>query len=622
MKRLFLYFLAGCCGVLSTCFVSCEADVDLGNIDMTANIKTALSLPIGSMKLHFGDIIGDTTIQKISIDEYGRYLFVDTLKFDEPYHMMNLEDYTSYYESSLNLYQRFVAQCPELSVLPSIPADASFYLDFPITFRLRNMNHDVENQRIDSIIVDLAQFQSKFGLEGVDLSWSEIDSIEIRLSEDFRRAAGSNLTVSTSGYNFHEKIPISVDDFNLILMKDINALPSNANVKDSVTFTLRFYITPDEPLTIKNGDKILYSFELDFFDYSAVFGYFDPSNKMRDSATDYLLADAWPTWNTLNDLMLPLREPKVTFRIQHSLAMPLFVDVERLNLIAADSVTQIDATFNGETTTRIKFPSQITLEDPIDKRVVDTIVFDHTEEHGNLDELFAIHPIKINYAYSVMADTTTDMKQFRMTDNTHIDVDAIIEAPLDFNEGVNLSYSDTIDNIYIEEFTLRSLLLSLDTITEINVDSTYDAVDSVLDVQEAHLQLFLTLENWIPFQINASFQFLDENNRVITFNGDAMRTQYDLTLNSPAEIVNGEVVTPEKSQLVLAIGKGDFKNISSIRRIVFSVFVGDNTVPAKITTNSALRAYVGISANVDAIVNMEELFGKKETESLGSSSAE
>ena len=169
---------------------------------------------------------------------------------------------------------------------------------------------------------------------------------------------------------------------------------------------------------------------------------------------------------------------------------------------------------------------------------------------------------------------------------------------------------------------MRSLLLSLDTITEINVDSTYDAVDSVLDVQEAHLQLFLTLENWIPFQINASFQFLDENNRVITFNGDAMRTQYDLTLNSPAEIVGGEVVTPEKSQLVLAIGKGDFKNISSIRRIVFSVFVGDNTVPAKITTNSALRAYVGISANVDAIVNMEELFGKKETESLGSSSAE
>lgn len=622
MKRLFSYFLAGCCGILSTCFVSCEADVDLGNIDMTANVKTAISLPIGSMKVHFGDFIGDTTIQNISIDEYGRYLFVDTLDFDEPYHIVNLEDYTSYYESSLDIYQRFMEQCSELAMLPSIPAYYPFYLDFPITLRLRNMNHNPENQRIDSMIVDMAQFQSEFGLEGLDLSWSEIDKIEIRLSNDFRRAAGSKLLVPSGGYDFNEQIPISVDDFNLILMKDPTAAPSNINVKDSVTFTLRFYITPDKPLTIKEGDRIRYSFELDVLDYRAVFGYFDPSNKMRDSATDYLLADAWPTWNTLNDLMLPLREPKVTFQIQHSLAMPLFVDVERLNLIAADSVTQVDATFNGEKTTRIKFPNQITLEDPLDKRVMDTIVFDHTEEKGNLDELFAIHPIKINYAYSVMADTTTDMKQFRMTDDAHIEVDAVIEAPLDFNEGVNISYSDTIDSIYIEEFTLRSLLLSLDSTTQINVDSTYDAVDSILDVREAHLQLFLTLENWIPFQVNASFQFMDENDQIITFNGDTLRTQYDLTLNSPSEIIDGEVVTPEKGQLVLAIGQGDFKNISSIRRIVFSAFVGDNTVPAKITTKSALRAYVGISANVDAIVNMEELFGKKETETTAPSLAE
>ena len=621
MKRLFSYFLAGCCGILSTCFVSCEADVDLSNIDMTANVKTAISLPIGSMKVHFGDFIGDTTIQNISIDEYGRYLFVDTFDFDEPYHIVNLEDYTSYYESSLDIYQRFMEQCSELAMLPSIPAYTSFYLDFPITFRLRNMNHDVNNQRVDSIIVDMAQFQSEFGLEGVNLSWSEIDKIEIRLSNDFRRAAGSNLLIPSTGHNFNEKIPIAVDDFNLILMKDPAAAPANTNVKDSVTFTLRFYITPDKPLTIKEDDRIRYNFALDFLDYRAVFGYFDPSNKMRDSATDYLLADAWPTWNTLNDLMLPLREPKVTFQIQHSLAMPLFVDVERLNLIAADSVTQIDATFNGEKTTRIKFPNQITLDDPLDKRVVDTIILDYTDERGNLDELFAIHPIKVNYAYSVMADTTTAMKQFRMTDDTNIEVDAVIEAPLDFNEGVNVNYSDTIDNIYIEEFTLRSLLLSMDSITRINVDSTYDVVDSILDVQESHLQLFLTLENWIPFQVNASFQFMDENDQIITFNGDTLRTQYDLTLNSPSEIIDGEVVTPEKGQLVLAIGQGDFKNISSIRRIVFSAFVGDNTVPAKITTKSALRAYVGISANVDAIVNMEELFGKKETETTAPSLA-
>ena len=216
-------------------------------------------------------------------------------------------------------------------------------------------------------------------------------------------------------------------------------------------------------------------------------------------------------------------------------------------------------------------------------------------------------------SYYIEADTTTDMKQFRMTDDTHIYVDAAIEAPLDFDDGVNVVYSDTIDSIYIEEFTLKSLLLSMDSTTEINVDSTYDAVDSVLDVQDCHLQLFLTLENYIPFEVMGSFRFYNENDSLITFNGDSTRTQYDILLDCPTDIVDGEVVTPVENELVLAIAKGDFKNISSIRKIVFTASIGKNAVPAKLTTNSALRAYIGVAADVSAIVDVQSLFGEEES---------
>ena len=184
---------------------------------------------------------------------------------------------------------------------------------------------------------------------------------------------------------------------------------------------------------------------------------------------------------------------------------------------------------------------------------------------------------------------------------------------MDFDDGVNVVYSDTIDSIYIEEFTLKSLLLSMDSTTEINVDSTYDAVDSILDVQDCHLQLFLTLENYIPFEVMGSFRFYNENDSLITFNGDSTRTQYDILLDCPTDIVDGEVVTPVENELVLAIAKGDFKNISSIRKIVFTASIGKNAVPAKLTTNSALCAYIGVAADVSAIVDVQSLFGEEES---------
>ena len=118
----------------------------------------------------------------------------------------------------------------------------------------------------------------------------------------------------------------------------------------------------------------------------AVFGYFDASNKMYDAVEDYLLADAWSGWSTLNGLMLPLREPKLTFYVNHTLAMPLIVNLEELNVLAEDSVTRKEATFNGQPSTRIFLHNQISLSDPLDKRAVDTIVLDYTDAWGNLDE--------------------------------------------------------------------------------------------------------------------------------------------------------------------------------------------------------------------------------------------
>ena len=91
MKKSCTHFLVACIALGSLFLNSCiEKDVDLTNIDGTTSVQTSLALPIGSMTFKFGDFIGSNTIPQITIDEEGRYVFMDTIVASEEYHPVDM----------------------------------------------------------------------------------------------------------------------------------------------------------------------------------------------------------------------------------------------------------------------------------------------------------------------------------------------------------------------------------------------------------------------------------------------------------------------------------------------------------------------------------------------------
>ena len=247
MKNSFGYILIACIALVSLCLNSCvEKDVDLTNIDATTSVQTSLALPIGSMTFKFGDFIGSNTIPQITIDEEGRYVFMDTIVASEEYHPVDMSALVTHTHSQWNVADelgKIIDQLlavnpmigtyiPGLKDIDSIPETGfplpielilkmfsqesfKFSLDFPIDIDLKLLNEKAEYQRVDSVMVRHADFTSSFTTHNFDLPWEDIVSAEIFLSDNFRNI-DPILTLPIEGKDYGQSIPINLEHFNLI----------------------------------------------------------------------------------------------------------------------------------------------------------------------------------------------------------------------------------------------------------------------------------------------------------------------------------------------------------------------------------------------------------------------
>ena len=62
MKKALLMVFA--CGML----MACHSDIDLKNVDTTAQLQMGMALPVGSVRAQLGDFVGQ--IQGLYIDKY------------------------------------------------------------------------------------------------------------------------------------------------------------------------------------------------------------------------------------------------------------------------------------------------------------------------------------------------------------------------------------------------------------------------------------------------------------------------------------------------------------------------------------------------------------------------
>lgn len=629
MKKSCTHFLVACIALGSLFLNSCiEKDVDLTNIDGTTSVQTSLALPVGSMQFKFSDFIGENAIPQLSIDDKGRYVYTDTMYTSGDYHPVDLSalithanDRWNINEEKQQIFTQLETNFPGLEqtlkmVIPGFtgynsidtipikkiittlaafgyPIDRlAFDLEFPIEIDLSQLNNDFNYQRVDSILVDVAHFTSIFKIENFDLQWENIKGIELVLSDNFR-GIGPVVPLPIKDKNFYQPLPLDMQDFHLVLMKDPQAESSGDNIVDSLSLKIRFKIELDQDLAIDGDRYIGYDFEVDLIDYSAMYGYFAAYNLMRDTQHQTPLTGLWAGWEWFENWLLPVSEPIVHAEVEHSLGLPMVAHLDYLYVESKDGERR-DATFDEvkqEKSKIIHIPSQIAMDDPLEKRAHTHLQLDYTDTLGNIDTLFTITPHTLSYSFSVASDSTSDIKQYRITDNTDINLTTTIRIPFAFNEGVQLSYSDTLSEIAISEFSLDSLLQSL-PIEEDSLALT--------------LKLYMVVENGIPFEVACNFMFLDENNDVVTLSRmtDSVAT---LKLDYPT-VIASKVTEPSINHISLELDDDDFDLLASVRSIVFTATLGNNMDAVELNPDITVNVKLGVAADVKAIIDLSELF--------------
>ena len=616
MKRLFTMFCIVSTIGLTMLWNGCTAAVDLDNIDTSVDVEANVATPIGSMTATIDDFVGDGTwgIFIDTVNHEGVITFRDTFSIARDFHTLDLSKYISNTKISMNVYDKMEAK----GVLANGQITGNgqtIELEFPLTLKLKGINNNKDYQRIDSAMIKNAKFESSIGKAGgLPLEWDWIDKVVLHMDENnFHRKGGNDIVVYSKGdgYGYSEPIPSNIDEFTLNLMKDKH--PSKpelyyGNAIDSCKFVIKMTMTiPQEAgvVTVPKGAGFEYRLRVQFIDYYAVWGMFEPSNDMHGEGLE-TIATYWEPWNTLRDLRLPFAEPKVDMHVTTQVAGALVMYGDYLYTKNTQG-EEAYALFNGEKTLEKHFtPSEyLTLDSEIGATTTNMrVTFDKDPARGQIDRLFSIRPDMIGYKFHVDFNRQAT-PQVRLTPNTSIKVDAVCNLPMIFNEGVSLGYSDKIKGIDLSMLDLDSLLKD---------------VDMIDTLEEASAKLVIKFENSIPLQFKGMLTCLDEKDNVIIdpkTEQPLLLTENDTILIAAPEFTkegHDWNITPLESVEVINVDRDDLETLRQIKTIEFHAWMDDESLAEaydnglnniQLKDDNYLKVKIAVGANVEGVLNLE-----------------
>lgn len=603
MQRIFINLIMVCMCCTCVLLNGCQADVDLNNIDTSTSIHANVGIPLGNTTICLGDFLGDSTLGGLTVDTLNRYVYSDTMSTSYDFYSIDILEYIEPTKISLCIDDILLSALGDLPSIPDIPglfddiydlglhlpAGQSFAVDIPIQLDISAMNNDLEHQRLDSILVKLVDFTATLSLENINLSWQDIQKMDITFGNGFKCSGSNIVSIPTANGDFDRDFSIKLQDCGIILVEDPTRPLGADNMLETLDLTLHLEFYTHQELALQRNQNIVFGISLKDLEFDAIYGYFDASDYMHLSVTDMPLSDLWSSWSALDGLVLPIREPSIMLCFEHALSLPLLIHINSFSVSSGDEERY--ACFNGRTFGEFRLPAKIALDAPLNTRAKDTIVLDYTPERGNLSELFKVHPDNISYDFSIEGDTT-EQKQFRITNDMKMDVTWAVNVPFEFNEGIQISYSDTIANLQLDMLQLDSLL------AEVSNNGSIDTAD---------LHLYLTIENWIPFDISGHFTLHDKDHGLVQLSNMESKT-IDLHLSYPEnKIVDGLVVEPSKNIISLTFHKEDFAKLASIEHIILTAELGQNKDVVKLTPDASLHINAGVTANIDAVIDIFNL---------------
>lgn len=603
MKKLSILGTVACLVFLMS---GCKENVDFNNINTEMQADLGLAIPVGDMTVTAADFLGGNQVKVIYMDADGIFHYIDTL--DVPtrvFHPIDLTQYIGATHKDFKVYEQLKNNgiIDATGVVKNDKKGHPIQLYFPLTLHLDNLNQNPDYERLDSISVDSARFTSVINVKDLALEWNWINSVDVELGAQFKRAQGNTVRVYTKGEQggYDQDIPIRINDFMACFMDDPQGAPGYKNVIDSCDFTFIFNFTIPETsgdITITNASAFSYDYEMEMLDFSAIWGYFAASNQVRDRDV-ICIQDEWEDWKNIKSMNLRLAEPSVKIGLWHHVAAPLILDLD--TLLASNATQRVSATWDGKTNAHFILDNVL---DPIHSQLTDSVfndqLFNHEPSKGHLDQLFDIRPDTFMYSFTLKVDENRKAQypQHRITRDTHISGYVAIDVPMKFNDNVEASYFGKVKDVDFSNLDMDSLIKDID---EIEYGSA------------KVMKVFLTMTNNLPFEIDAKVKFLDKDSNdlnVIVFKDSSLN---HLHLPAPKLVRNsGEkyahIETPSQSTFILDVDSAKWRTFTTCKHLDIEGIMGHNTEPCVLEGDNSLTVQVGVAASVEAIVN----FNKKE----------
>ena len=615
-KHLHALFAIG----LGLMLASCHSDVDLDNIDTRSEVELGLALPVGTLHATIGDFFGKG-IGKFyvdSLDNRGVITWKDTFKIARNFHQVDLAQYISEKQLTLNVYDKIEAAIMIGTNKRVIGTGDPVTLNFNMPLKLKGINHpdSLGKERLDSALIEMASFTSVIQQNNLPLQWDWIDQVTLDLGEQIRRPDGNTMVIydkNSDNYGYGQTIPTAVDNFTINLMKKNSAGQFVVGqVVDSCDFVIHFTFTipAGEIVDVPEDAGFDYKLGVQFIDYAAIWGRFIRSKDMYDeNVVD--LSESWGQLDFISKWNVPFADPKIDMHIVTHVAGALKVDGDYLYAEDANGVKRW-ATFKYGSETKQDFHRQFYAHeylDPITSEIGDStrnmmIPFDKDPERGHIDQLFLNMPQKLGYKFNL--DFNYDMTpQIRITPNTSIRIEAICTLPFIFNEGLYLVYNDTIKDINLSQYSIDSLL------RDVEIIDTLKATD---------VNVVLHAKNDIPLDIKAYMRCLDAAGNIIKDPTDNTKPlllfkQDTIMLKAPNYVKTSGIWQAEKpgeTTIMASLSKAELDLFPQIKQIAYFATVDDQSLQSayekgldniRITDDQGLTVKIGLSAKVDAVLD-------------------
>lgn len=558
----------------------CDAHVDLNHIDPAAKVEMGVALPVGEFSATIGDFLGDTTVKQIKINEEGLYQFEDTFSFTRRFHDMDMSSYVALVTEELDVYSKVQGY--------TMVGGQTYVLDYPITVAWEELNTQTRRERIDSMKIRDAKFTVKLD-QNFDIEFDRIKKIELILSDDFTRAAGKTMELPISSYGTETEI--HVDNFCLNFMKDKSQPASGSNVKNTVSFNLRFEVrlNEGETMTLQPGDAFQTFVNASLLDYEALYGYFIQSEEMMETNT-LSISEQWSGYYKIRQLNVSLADPSIDFTLTTPVAAAIRCKISNLKVENKDRTQVREADFNGSKTFEVPLPNYLHVTDPIGAVCSNSFTF--TDANSGLGHMAEIHPEYLSYDYSIMSETRDEMTQQRLIYGmNYVDGKAAVKVPFKFNQGTKLEYKDTA-SVNLDKVSLDSLVADIEQVDSINVRS---------------LHMVLAVSNMLPFNISGSFRFLDADYRELELNATAGNT---VSISGPSEYDSNGLPVPGKGYIDIAVNNKNLELLPKVKYIEYDATVEDAGAPASIypvslTPECGMKVHIGLTADVAAYLKLQ-----------------